>query len=80
MSTALLIDMRRDASVAEIRRFVQGFGVSWLNRLVMMVTFRVMLIMGAYPIDDIRRMTAQAGWTDPRIDLSAIGFEAWTRK
>jgi ubiquinone/menaquinone biosynthesis C-methylase UbiE len=78
--TVLLTDMRRDASVVEIRRYVDGLGVSWINRLFMMVTFRAMLIRRAYPIDDIRRMTAQAGWIDPRIDLSPIGFEAWTKK
>jgi ubiquinone/menaquinone biosynthesis C-methylase UbiE len=78
--TALLIDLRRDASMAEIRRFVEGLGVSWLNRVFMMVTFRTMLIKRAYPIDDIRRMTAQAGWIDPRIDLNPIGFEAWVTK
>jgi ubiquinone/menaquinone biosynthesis C-methylase UbiE len=78
--TVLLIDMRRDASVAEIRRYVDGLGVSWINRLFMMVTFRAMLIKRAYPIDDIRRMTAQAGWINSRIDLHPIGFEAWTKK
>jgi ubiquinone/menaquinone biosynthesis C-methylase UbiE len=78
--TVLLIDMRRDASVVEIRRYVDGLRVSWINRLFMMVTFRALLIRRAYPIDDIRRMTAQAGWIDPRIDLSPIGFEAWTKK
>jgi ubiquinone/menaquinone biosynthesis C-methylase UbiE len=78
--TALLIDLRRDASVAEIRRYVDGLDVSWLNRLFMMLTFRAMLIKRAYPIDDIRRMTAQAGWVDARIDLQPIGFEAWTTK
>jgi ubiquinone/menaquinone biosynthesis C-methylase UbiE len=77
--TALLIDMRRDVSVAEIRRYVDGLGVSWLNRLFMMAVFRSMLIRRAYPIDDIRRMTAQAGWTDARIDLTPVGFEAWAR-
>jgi hypothetical protein len=39
-----------------------------------------MLIKRAYPIDDIRRMTAQAGWIDSRINLHPIGFEAWTAK
>src|SRR5271156_5464916 len=75
--TVLLIDMRRDASMAEIRRYVEGLGVNWFNRLFMMMTFRAMLIKRAYPIDDIRQMTAQAGWIDPRIDLHPIGFEAW---
>jgi hypothetical protein len=72
--------MRRDASLAEIRRYGDGLGVSWLNRLFMMVTFRAMLIKRPYPIDDIRRMTAQARWIDPRVDLYPIGFVAWTTK
>jgi ubiquinone/menaquinone biosynthesis C-methylase UbiE len=78
--TVLLIDMRRDASVAEIRRYVDGLGVSWLNRVFMMVVFRAMLIKRAYPIDAIRRMTAQAGWINARIELFPIGFEAWMKK
>jgi ubiquinone/menaquinone biosynthesis C-methylase UbiE len=78
--TALLIDMRRDASMADIRRYVDGLGVSWLNRVFMMVTFRTMLIKRAYPLADIRRMTAQAGWVGSRIDPNPIGFEAWMTK
>jgi ubiquinone/menaquinone biosynthesis C-methylase UbiE len=78
--TVLLIDMRRDASMTDIRRYVDGLGVGWLNRLFMMLTFRTMLIRRAYPIDDIRRMTAEAGWINPRIDLNPIGFEAWMTK
>jgi ubiquinone/menaquinone biosynthesis C-methylase UbiE len=78
--TALLIDMRRDASMADIGRYVDGLGVSWLNRVFMMVTFRTMLIKRAYPIADIGRMTAQAGWIVSRIDLNPIGFEAWMTK
>ena len=34
--SVLLIDLRREASMAEIRRYVDGLGVSWLNRLFMM--------------------------------------------
>lgn len=75
--SVLLIDMRRDASMTDIRRYVDALGVGWLNRLFMMLTFRTMLIRRAYPIDDIRRMTGEAGWIDPRIDLNPIGFEAW---
>ncbi len=78
--TALLIDMRRDASVPEIRRYVDGLGVGWFNRLFMMATFRLMLIKRAYPVEEIRRMIQQAGWTEPRIEISPIGFEAWMRK
>jgi ubiquinone/menaquinone biosynthesis C-methylase UbiE len=78
--TALLIDMRRDVSVAEIRRYVDGLGVSRLNRWFMMLSFRGMLIKRAYPIEEIRRMAIAAGWTDPRIESSPLGFEAWMTK
>jgi len=78
--TVLLIDMRRDASMADIGRYVDGLGVSWLNRVFMMMTFRLMLIKRAYPIGDVHRMTAQAGWGNSRIDTNPIGFEAWMTK
>lgn len=78
--TALLIDLRRDASVDEIRRYVDGLGVNRLNHAFMMFTFRHMLLKRAYTWDDVRRMTAEAGWGHIRIDLSPIGFEAWMAK
>jgi ubiquinone/menaquinone biosynthesis C-methylase UbiE len=78
--TALLIDMRRDASVAEVRRYVDGLGVSRLNRWFMMLTFRGMLIKRAYPLEEIRRMAVSAGWTDARIESSPLGFEAWMKR
>jgi ubiquinone/menaquinone biosynthesis C-methylase UbiE len=78
--TALLIDTRRDVSVAEIQRYVDGLGVSRLNRWFMMLTFRGMLIKRAYPIEEIRRMATDAGWADLRIESSPPGFSAWTTK
>jgi ubiquinone/menaquinone biosynthesis C-methylase UbiE len=78
--TALLIDMRRDVPVAELRRYVNGLGVSRLNRWFMMLVFRGMLIKRAYPLDEMRRMVAQAGWTEPRLETSPLGFEAWMTK
>jgi ubiquinone/menaquinone biosynthesis C-methylase UbiE len=78
--TALLIDMRRDASVAAIRRYVDGLGVSRLNRWFMMLSFRGVLVKRAYPLEEIRRMAVAAGWTDPRIESSPLGFEAWMKK
>jgi ubiquinone/menaquinone biosynthesis C-methylase UbiE len=78
--TALLGDMRRDVSVAEIARYVDGLGVNRLNRWFMMLTFRGMLIKRAYPLQEIRRMAIAAGWTDPRMETTPLGFEAWTTK
>jgi ubiquinone/menaquinone biosynthesis C-methylase UbiE len=77
---ALLIDMRRDVSVPEIQKYVDNLGVSRLNRWFMMFTFRSMLIKRAYPLEEIRRMTVEAGWTETRIEITPLGFEAWTKR
>jgi ubiquinone/menaquinone biosynthesis C-methylase UbiE len=78
--TALLIDMRRDVSLEELRRYVDGLGVNWLNRKFMMLSFRTMLIKRAYPLEEIRRMIAEAAWIAPRIETTPLGFEAWMTK
>ncbi len=75
--TALLIDMRRDVNVGELKRYVDGLGVNLLNRWFMMAVFRGMLIKRAYRLQEIRNMAIEAGWTDPRIESSPVGFEAW---
>jgi ubiquinone/menaquinone biosynthesis C-methylase UbiE len=77
---ALLIDLRRDVPVAEIRQYVNGLGVSRLNRWFMMFTFRRMLIKRAYHLHEIVSMAKEAGWAEPRIDPSPMGFEAWMAK
>ena len=78
--TAMLIDMRRDAPVEELRKYVDGLGVSWFNRKFMMLTFRGMLIKRAYPLEEIRRMAAEAGWKDVRIETAPVGFAALVTK
>ncbi len=75
--TALLIDMRRDVKVEELKQYVNGMGVGRLNRWFIMLVFRGMLIKRAYRLEEIRRMALEAGWIEPRIDSSPIGFEAW---
>jgi ubiquinone/menaquinone biosynthesis C-methylase UbiE len=78
--TALLIDMRRDVSVEELRKYIDGWGVSWFNRKFMMATFRGMLIKRAYPLEEIKRMAKEAGWMETRIETTPVGFAAWVRK
>jgi ubiquinone/menaquinone biosynthesis C-methylase UbiE len=78
--TALLIDMRRDVSIEELRKYVDGLGVSWFSRKFMMATFRGMLIKRAYPLEEIRRMAKEAGWKETRMETTPIGFAAWVTK
>ena len=78
--TALLIDMRRDVSIEELRKYVDGLGVSWFSRKFMMATFRGMLIKRAYPLEEIERMAKEAGWTETRMETTPVGFAAWATK
>jgi ubiquinone/menaquinone biosynthesis C-methylase UbiE len=77
---ALVIDMRRDASMADVKHYVESLGVSRLNRWFMLLTFRFMLLKRAYPPEQFRRLAMEAGWAKPQIDLSGMGFEAWLTK
>jgi len=78
--TAMLIDMRRDVSIEELQKYVDGLGVNWFNRKFMMATFRGMLIKRAYPLEEIQRMATEAGWRDVRIETTPVGFAAWVKK
>jgi ubiquinone/menaquinone biosynthesis C-methylase UbiE len=77
---ALLIDLRRDTPIAAIKQYVEGLGVSRLNRWFMMFVFRNMLIKRAYRLEEIHRMATEVGWVEPRMDTSPVGFEAWMTK
>jgi len=77
---ALLIDMRRDASMAEVKQYVDGLGVNRLNRWFMMLVFRNVLVKRAYRLEEFRRMAIEAGWVQTRIETSRMGFEAWMTK
>jgi ubiquinone/menaquinone biosynthesis C-methylase UbiE len=48
---ALLIDMRRDVSVAAVKDYVGGLDVGRLNRWFMLLVFHTMLIRRAYPLE-----------------------------
>src|SRR5215469_3145315 len=74
---ALLIDMRRDVSPNELKQYANGLGVGRLSRSLVLLVFRHSLIKRAYLTEEIRQMATQAGWSEPRIEPSPIGFEAW---
>jgi ubiquinone/menaquinone biosynthesis C-methylase UbiE len=78
--TALLIDLRRDAPLADINRYVDDLGVNFLSRMFMKLVFRHMLIKRAYPLAEIRQMGEEAGWREMTIETSPVGFEARMQK
>lgn len=78
---ALLIDMRREATLKDVRPYAERAGGGWWGRQSMMLIFR-MLIRRAYPVKEIERMAAAAGWGEDEVRLTAeaMGFEASMRK
>lgn len=79
--TALLIDMRREASRKDVRPYVEKMGAGWWGRQYMMLIFK-MLIRRAYPVQEIYRMASSAGWGVDELEVTAesMGFEAKLRK
>jgi hypothetical protein len=67
-------------SLTAVKRYVDGQDVGWLNRRLMMLIFRSVLIKRAYSLEEVRRMSIEAGWNGPRIDAVPLGFEAWLSK
>lgn len=77
---ALVIDLRHDASRAEIDREVDGMGLNWINRFFTKSAFSLMLLKNAYTEQQLREFLSEAGIPKSRIQLSGIGFEVWLEK
>ncbi len=77
---ALVIDLRRDASRAEVNREVEGMGLNWINTLLTKWTFSQMLLKSAYTEQQIRAFLSEAGIPKSRFLSSGIGFEIWMEK
>ena len=75
---ALVIDMRRDASLADLKQYTNE--LKGLNRWFVLSVFRFVLIKRAYPVQEFRRMVLDAGWKEPQINTSTTGFEALMTK
>jgi ubiquinone/menaquinone biosynthesis C-methylase UbiE len=73
----LIVDLRRDASMADIARYVDDLGISFLNRTFMKLTFRYMLLPRAWQTDAFARMVEQVPFRRTEIIPSGIGMEVW---
>lgn len=73
---ALIVDLRRDASDADIDRYVNTMG-SGINAIMTKFIFRKILRKAAYSKDDLVRMVAEAGFDRCEIKDDPIGFEVW---
>jgi len=72
---ALIVDLRRDASLDEINTFVKKSGRSGFDAWMTKWAFRCMLIKRAYTQDEFTRMAEQSRFGGCQIELGSTGFE-----
>ncbi|MGB9454894.1 MAG: class I SAM-dependent methyltransferase [Bryobacteraceae bacterium] len=78
--TGIIIDLRRDVRMAEIRAYVNGLGLSAWSRLGTLFTFRFMLLKRAYTKQEMEKMVDAAGFSKAEVRTNEIGMEAWFEK
>lgn len=76
----VIIDLRRDVPMAEIRKYVDGLGLSFLSRLFTLLTFRFMLLKRAYTVQQFEDMLRKVPFAGTRIEMNAIGMEVWMER
>jgi len=77
---ALIIDLRKDASMDDISAYIKDANVGWANSLIYKVTFRYLLIPRAYSKPQFIAMAASSRFGAAEINESGIGFEITLRK
>jgi ubiquinone/menaquinone biosynthesis C-methylase UbiE len=77
---AVIIDLRRDATMQEIDHEVIDMNVNKLNAIFIRWTFRSMLLKRAYTAQEMRDMVAQTSFRTCTIEQANIGFSVWLQK
>jgi ubiquinone/menaquinone biosynthesis C-methylase UbiE len=77
---AWIIDLRKDAPLEEIDRYAQRPGTSWLDGLMIKLTFRFMLIPRAYAAGQFREMAAQSKFGKCDIASTSLSYEITLQK
>jgi ubiquinone/menaquinone biosynthesis C-methylase UbiE len=72
---ALILDLRPDASDAEIAAEVKKMKLSWFSSVLTKLTFKYMLCKRAYSREQLRDMAAQTPFKSCEIREESIGFE-----
>jgi ubiquinone/menaquinone biosynthesis C-methylase UbiE len=72
---AMVIDLRKDASVRDIDHYIENAGVSWVSGLMMKWTFRNMLLKRAYTKVQFQDFISQTAFRKSEIREDGIGFE-----
>ncbi len=77
---AVIIDLRKDVSMRDIDRYIDGLVVGFVSLWFTSFTFRFMLLRRAYTVDAMQALIAPIGFAKTRIDTNEIGMEIWMEK
>jgi len=72
---ALIIDLRKDASMDDIEAYINAARLGWANSLIYKLTFRYLLIPRAYSKQQFTDMASRSQFGAAEIGASGIGFE-----
>jgi ubiquinone/menaquinone biosynthesis C-methylase UbiE len=77
---ALIIDLRRDASMPEINHYIGALGLGLFSRWMTRLTFRFMLLRRAYTVPEFQQLLAGIPFNKTEIHPHDIGMEVWLQK
>ncbi len=77
---ALIVDLRRDASRADVDQMVREMNLNRVNAFMTRGSFHWMLLKTAYTPDEIRRFAAQTPFRQCAIHTNNAGMEIWLTK
>ena len=77
---AVIMDLRRDASLEDIKTHVNGLDLRWINALITKWTFKLFLLKNAYTSGDIRQLISQTRFARHDIREDVVGMTIWLEK
>jgi ubiquinone/menaquinone biosynthesis C-methylase UbiE len=77
---AVIVDLRKDATLSEINTYVNNGGRSGFDAWLTKAAFRWMLIKRAYTKEEFIRMAEQSRFHACQITLGPVGFEVRLKK
>jgi ubiquinone/menaquinone biosynthesis C-methylase UbiE len=78
--TALIVDLRKDATARDIDAAVAEMGLSRFNAMLTRLIFKHSLLKRAYSEQDFRHMVSQTAFATCEIKTASIGMEIVLRK
>jgi hypothetical protein len=72
---AVIMDLRKEASMPDISAYIQKAGFGWFDAWLMRIIFRFLLIPRAYTKEQVTQMAARSRFGCAEVNEVDIGFE-----